>query len=61
MHNNKYYDYIIYYSSIFSNVLKAAKIFDGVLKCAQIFDDVLKAAKGTCSVPEHSTWANVLN
>jgi hypothetical protein len=51
MHNNKYYDYIMYYSSMFSNVLKAA----------QIFDDVLKAAKGTCSVPEHSTWANVLN
>jgi hypothetical protein len=24
MHNNKYYDYIMYYSSIFSNVLKAA-------------------------------------
>jgi hypothetical protein len=60
MHNNKYYDNIMYYSSIFSNVLKAAKNFNGVLKRAQIFD-VLKAAQGTCSVLEHSTWANVLN
>jgi hypothetical protein len=28
----------MYYSSISSNVLKAAKIFNGVLKRAQIFD-----------------------